>query len=114
MFRTVGAHAPPPAGLDSPMLWGMETRLRELLGHGIESLEVYERVFTFRYPSAHAFVDFFRTWYGPTAKAFAALDDEGHDALETDLVALADGYNRLAGGPIAIPSAYLEAVAIRS
>jgi hypothetical protein len=96
------------------MLWGTETRLRELLGHGIESLDVYERVFTFRYPSARAFVDFFRTWYGPTAKAFAVLDDEGRAALEADLVALADSHNRLADGPIAIPSAYLEAVAIRS
>jgi ubiquinone/menaquinone biosynthesis C-methylase UbiE len=114
MFRTIAAHVPPPAGLDSPMLWGTEARLRELLGHGIESLDVYERVFTFRYPSAHAFVDFFRTWYGPTAKAFAALDDEGRDALEADLVGLADGHNRLADGPIAIPSAYLEAVAIKS
>ena len=114
MFRVVGAHVPPPPGLDSPMLWGTEARLRELLGGGIDSLDVHERVFTFRYPSAHAFVDFFRTWYGPTAKAFAALDDDGREALEADLVALADRYNRLAGGAIAVPAAYIEAIAIRS
>jgi len=114
MFRTVGAHVTPPAGLDSPMLWGTEPRLRELLGHGIESLDVHERIYTFRSPSAQAFVDFFRAWYGPTAKAFAALDDQGRDALEADLVALAESHNRLAGGAIAIPAAYTEAVAIRS
>ena len=115
MFRTVAAHVPPPAGLDSPMLWGTETRLRELLGDGIESLDVYERDLHVPLPARPTqFVDFFRTWYGPTLKAFAALDDEGRDALEADLVALADSYNRLADGPIAIPSAYLEAVATRS
>lgn len=114
MFRTVGAHVPPPAGLDSPMLWGTEARLRELFGDGIESIEVHERVNTFRYPSAQAFVDFFRAWCGPTAKAFAALDYDGRDALEADLIALADDHNRVAGGAIAVPSTYTEAVAIRS
>jgi SAM-dependent methyltransferase len=31
LFRTVAAHVPPPAGLPSPMLWGTEVHLRELL-----------------------------------------------------------------------------------
>jgi ubiquinone/menaquinone biosynthesis C-methylase UbiE len=112
MFRAIGAHVPPPAGLDSPMLWGTEARLGELFGSRIESLDVRERTFTFRFPSAHAFVDFFRAWYGPTAKAFAALDDEGRDALEADLIALVERHNRLAGEAIAVPAAYIEAVAI--
>ena len=76
IFRTVSGHVPPPAGVQSPMLWGTEAHLRELLGDGIASLEVEERTFTFRFRSAEEFVDFFRTWYGPTLKAFAALDDE--------------------------------------
>ena len=86
LFRTVGAHVPPPAGVQSPMLWGTEGHLRELFGDGIASLEVTERTFTFRFPSAEHFVTFFRLWYGPTVKAFAALDDDARDALEADLV----------------------------
>src|SRR5215203_7052345 len=66
LFRTVAAHVPPPAGVQSPMLWGTERHLRDLLGDGIASLEVAERTFTFRFESPEEFVSFFRTWYGPT------------------------------------------------
>jgi SAM-dependent methyltransferase len=113
LFRTVGAHVPPPAGVQSPMLWGTEAHLRTLFGDGIASLEIEERTFTFRFGSAQEFVDFFRTWYGPTLKAFAALEGSARDALEEDILALVRRYDRLGGsGAIAIPSAYTEAVAV--
>lgn len=114
LFRTVAAHVPPPAGVPSPMLWGTGGHLRELLGDGIASLDVRERTFTFRFGSAEEFVDFFRRWYGPTLKAFAALDGSARDALQQDLVALAERFDRLDDdGAIAIPSTYAEAVARR-
>jgi SAM-dependent methyltransferase len=112
VFRTVGAHVPPPAGVPSPMLWGTESHLRELLGEGIAWLEVAERTFTWRFPSAEDFVSFFRAWYGPTLKAFAALEGDARDALEHDLVALARRFERLGGHATAIPATYTEAVAI--
>jgi ubiquinone/menaquinone biosynthesis C-methylase UbiE len=111
LFRTTAAHVPPPAGVQSPMLWGTEAHLRELFGEDIAWLEVEERTFTWRFPSAEAFVAFFRSWYGPTLKAFAALDDAGREALESDLIALVERYDRLCGGAIAIPATYTEAVA---
>ena len=96
------------------MLWGTEAHLRELFGEDISSLEITERTFTWRFVSAEAFVDFFRRWYGPTLKAFAALDEPGQDALEADLVALANRFDRLDGGDaIAIPATYIEAIAVR-
>ena len=114
LFRTVSAHVPPPAGVRSPMLWGTEAHLRELLGDGIASLELEERTFTFRFQSAEELVLFFRTWYGPTLKAFAALaDDDARAALEQELVELARRFDRLGGaGAIAIPASYVEAVAV--
>ena len=113
LFRTVARHVPPPAGVQSPMLWGTEPHLRELFGERICSLETAERTFTFRFRSAEEFVDFFRTWYGPTLKAFAALEGDARDALEQDLVALARRSDRLGGtGAIAIPATYIEAVAV--
>lgn len=111
MFRTVAAHVPPPAGVRSPMLWGTEAHLRELLGDGIAALEVQERTFTFRFRSAEEFVDVFSTWYGPTVKAFAALEDS--EPLRRDLVALVRRHDRLGTGAVAIPATYLEAVARR-
>jgi ubiquinone/menaquinone biosynthesis C-methylase UbiE len=115
LFRATAAHAPPPAGLSSPMLWATEPHLRELFADGIASLEVTHRVFTWRFESAQEFVDFFRRWYGPTLKAFAALEEDAQTALESDLVALAERYDRLTDNDtaIAIPAAYTEAVAIR-
>lgn len=113
LFRTVAAHVPPPAGVPAPMLWGTEAHLRKLFGDGIASLEVTERTFSFRFPSAEHFVAFFRLWYGPTVKAFAALEGDARDALEKDLVALARRYDRLGDtGAVAIPATYTEAVAI--
>lgn len=113
LFRTVGAHVPPPPGVQSPMLWGTETYLRELFGEGICSLETAERTFSFRFRSAEEFVDFFRTWYGPTLKAFAALEGPAREELERDLVELVRGSDRLgAPGAIAVPSTYTETVAV--
>ena len=42
-----------------------------------------ERTFTFRFRSAEEFVDFFRTWYGPTLKAFAALETKARRRSRT-------------------------------
>jgi ubiquinone/menaquinone biosynthesis C-methylase UbiE len=111
LFRTVAVHVPPPAGVRSPMLWGTEAHLRELFGDGITSLEVRERTYTWRFPSAEEFVSFFRRWYGPTVKAFAAIDGSARDALEDDLVALARRHDRLETGATAIPATYIEALA---
>ena len=116
LFRTVARHVAPPAGVRSPMLWGTEAHLRELFGGRIASLVVTERTFTFRFRTAEEFVDFFRTWYGPTLKAFAALDGpEARGALARDLVDLVRRFDRLGeGDAIAIPATYTEAVAVTS
>jgi len=55
----------------------------------------------------------FRDNYGPVHKAFAALDEAGREGLWADLVDLAVRRDRRAGPAVAIPSEYLEAVAIR-
>jgi ubiquinone/menaquinone biosynthesis C-methylase UbiE len=112
LFRTTSKHVPPPPGLQSPMLWSTEPHLREIFGDGISSLEVRERTYTFRFRSAEEFVAFFRTWYGPTLKAFAALEGSAREALESDLVALARSRGRVGSDSIAIPATYTEAVAI--
>src|SRR5215467_12277648 len=36
MFKVVGKHVPPPAGLSSPLLWGTEDHLSELFGSDVE------------------------------------------------------------------------------
>jgi hypothetical protein len=95
-------------------LWGTEERLEELLGKGVSSLEVTRRTYSFRYPSPDHFVGWFREYYGPTVRAFAALDTEGQDALASDLKELCESRNVSGDGTLVVPSDYLEAVAVRS
>ncbi len=114
MLKVVAGHVPPVPGLASPLLWGTEQYLGELFGDGIDSLASTERTFTFRFRSAEAFVDYFRTYYGPTLKAFEAVGDAGADALFAALVGLVRRHAGTSDGPVSIPATWLETVAIRS
>ena len=109
LFRVMGAHVPPPAGLASPMQWGDEDRIHDLFGaHGRVQCE--RREFNFRYHSPRHWVHVFREFYGPTHKAFAALEPSRQQRLDADLIALLERSNR--GGPssLVIPGEYLEVV----
>ena len=114
LFKTLGRHLPPPAGVKPPSLWGVEQNLRTMFGERAASIEVTPRMFNFRYRSAAHFIDVFRTWYGPVHKAFASLPADGAVALERDLAALLDGMNRAGPGSLVVPSEYLEVVITRS
>ncbi|MGH3105797.1 MAG: class I SAM-dependent methyltransferase [Rubrobacteraceae bacterium] len=113
MFLTIGKHVSPPPGIKPPPLWGTEERLRELFGEGVSSLKTTRRTYNIRYPSAEHWVEWFRNYYGPTVRAFAALDAEGQDALAGDLEALLEDWNTSGDGTLAVSSDYLEAVAVR-
>jgi ubiquinone/menaquinone biosynthesis C-methylase UbiE len=113
MFKVLGRQLPPPAGVQPPSLWGVETHLQSLFGDSAASLQVTPRVFNFRYRSAAHFVDVFRQWYGPVHKAFAALPTDRAEMLEHDLIELLDEMNTAGAGSLVVPSAYLEAVITR-
>jgi ubiquinone/menaquinone biosynthesis C-methylase UbiE len=115
LFLTTAAHVPPPAGLQPPAHWGIQGHVRSLLGDGVTDLSARRRTYTFRYRSPEHFVDFFRTWYGPTHKAFAALGAAGQQALADDIAALVADWDRLIGeDAVAVPADYLEIVATRA
>src|SRR5215831_16691899 len=84
MFTTVASHVPPPPGLSSPLLWGTEEHLAELFGTEVDWIH-RRRTFTFRFPSAEAFVETFAAYYGPTLKALEAAGSRS-DTLTRDLV----------------------------
>ena len=114
VFRTIGKYVAPPAGVKPPALWGSEERLRELLGDGIAELRVARRMFVFRYRSAQHFLEVFRAYYGPVLKAFAALDGAGQAGLARDLTEVLERFNQGGSETLAVPSEYLEVVAIRA
>ena len=113
MFKVLGRHLPPPAGVQPPSLWGVEAHLQSLFGDSVANLMVTQRAFAFRYRSAAHFVDVFRQWYGPVHKAFAALPADKAEVLEQELAALLEEMNTAGPGSLVVPSAYLEVVATR-
>jgi len=113
LFKTMGKHVPPPAGVQSPALWGTATRLQELFDTAAQNIESTTRQFNFRYRSAAHFVEVFRNWYGPVHKAFATLPADKGFELEQDLTKLLDSLNRAGPGSLVVPSEYLEIVVTR-
>ena len=112
MFKVVGAHVPPPAGVRSPALWGTEAHLEELFPNAT-AMKHTRQHFAFRYQSAEHFVEIFRTFYGPVHKAFAALDAAGQAAFEADLLALLRKADRGGAAGLVVPAEYLETVITR-
>lgn len=110
MFRVVSRYVAPPAGVTSPLLWGTEKHLTDLFGDYITEAKSTERVYTFRFNSAEEYVAYFRRWYGPTLKAFDALNAADQRKLAADLTALAHAHDAHRSGDVAIRSTYLETV----
>jgi SAM-dependent methyltransferase len=113
LFRTNAQHVPPPAGVRSPVQWGTEVRLRELFGHELAEIRLEKRHYVFRSRSPEAFVEYWRTFYGPTLKAFEAVGDGGRIALERDVLELIGRFNRATDGTMVVPTEYLETVITR-
>jgi ubiquinone/menaquinone biosynthesis C-methylase UbiE len=110
LFKTIGAYVPPPASAKSPALWGTRARMTEMFGTAASSIQVEPRTFAFRYRSAQHFLDIFKMYYGPTLKAFAALDDDKRKGLENDILALISRMNRAEDGTMVVRGEYLEIV----
>lgn len=113
LFKTIGRHVPPPAGLKSPALWGTRSHLIELFGPASADIAVQTREFTFRYRSPEHWIEVFRTKYGPVLKAFDALDAAGKASLAADLEALIARFNRATDGTMVAPAVYLETVIVK-
>ena len=112
MFKIVGAHVPPPAGVPSPLQWGTDARLEELLGSGAK-VDITRRRFSFRYSSPEQWFETFITYYGPTFKAWGVLDDAGKESFKTQLLDLVGKHNTADDATMVVPSEYVEVVATR-
>jgi ubiquinone/menaquinone biosynthesis C-methylase UbiE len=113
VFKTIGRHLPPPAGVRSPALWGSRDRIAELFAPQATSVKTAQRQFVFRYRSTEHWLDIFKAWYGPMLKAFAALEPASRAALRSDLLELAARFNRSGDATMVVPSEYLEVVITR-
>lgn len=115
MFKIVGKHVPPAPGMPSPLLWGDETTVRERFNGSVSNLQLTRCSITFNFPfTAPEVVECFRLYYGPTYKAFGALDEKGQTALRQELEQHWSAHNQAKNGVTRVESEYLEVVAIRA
>ena len=113
VFKAIGKHLPPPAGVKSPALWGTRARIAELFEPHAVSIKSSQRSFVFRYRSPEHWLEVFKGYYGPLLKTFAALPPAGQAALRRDLMALVGQFNRSGDASLVLPSEYLEIVITR-
>jgi ubiquinone/menaquinone biosynthesis C-methylase UbiE len=107
-------HVAPPAGSQSPLLWGEPKVILERFDARLWNVSVTPRTLTFRYPHTPAgTAELFRTAYGPTVRAFEALDEDGRASLAASLTALWIEGQRPGARQTAVESEYLEVVAVR-
>lgn len=110
LFKIIGAYIPPPAGLQSPALWGTEQHIVKLFGTQAKDIHIERKMFNFRYRSAAHWLQMFRDYYGPTHKAFAALDPARQTELHADIAVLLEKLNIGGRYSLVVPGEYLEVV----
>ncbi len=114
MFMTSAKHAPPPPGVNPPILWGTEERLRELFGEAISDLQVTRRSLRQHYYSVDHWFDVFRTYFGPIKVAFERVGADGEDALKADLTELLERHNIAGDRALVTDADYLEVIATKA
>ncbi len=114
LFKTLGKHVPPPAGLNSPAQWGTESWISETFGGQAKDIAFVRKNFNFRYPSPMNFVSFFRAYYGPVHKAFLAVGDSGADALQNDVLETIAQFDVGVDGAMMVPSEYAEIIVTKN
>jgi SAM-dependent methyltransferase len=114
LFKTISKHAPPLPGLNPPVLWGTEERVRELLGEGVSELRFARRKSRQGFRSVDHYLEFFRSYFGPIKMAFERVGSDGEAALETDLRAFLEDANTAGDRALVIEPEYLQVVATRA
>lgn len=114
MFQTIGKHAPPPPGVESPLRWGTEDRVRELLGDGVAEIGFERRISRQPFRSAAHYIEFFRTYFGPTQTAYERVGPGGEQALTDDLTAFLEQANTAGDRAMVLEAEYLQVIATRS
>jgi hypothetical protein len=80
-------------------------------------LQTARKLYPIKYPFPPAeVVEFFRRYYGPTNRAFAALDGDKdrQAALRSDLEQLWSTHNQASDGGTEVEAEYLEVAAVRA
>jgi SAM-dependent methyltransferase len=109
MFKTIGAHMPPPPeGLVPPVMWGSEEHVRELFSAAALEVRCEKRLADISWDSLESWIEHCERNLGPTVMAKAALEPQGKwEGARADLMALAERFNKAEDGSMHTPAEYL-------
>lgn len=114
IFKLSSKYAPPPPGMQPPVLWGDENTVRERLRDGVSDLQMTKRNALIEFPFGESdVVEYFRRYFGPTHRAFEALDTQRQADMRLDLEAFWKERNTATDGTTKVDAEYLEVVAVR-
>jgi len=105
---------PPIPGARSPIEWGTEAHVRELLGSAVTDLNTQVLTTEMCATSPATRVEFNRTYVGPTKAIFDRLDSAGQQALANELADCLQQYNRATDGTLIAPAEYLQIIATKA
>ena len=115
IFKSMAPFVTPPPGVRPPFAWSSPERLGQLFGALATDIELVEREVSFTAPTLDAFVDLWTLYYGPTAAAYAALDDAGRAGFRAAFEALGERRDTNAGSEaLLIPARYNEVLVRRA
>jgi SAM-dependent methyltransferase len=106
MYELVARLVPPPPGSMSPLLWGTEEHLRELLG---KDAAFERREVEWRDPSVESYADFMLESFGPLLNARELLGERAAE-LRAAYVAYLEGENLESDGTLRFRGEYFSAV----
>jgi len=109
MFKTLGAHMPPPPeGLTPPAMWGNEEHVRSLFSQPGLEVSCEKRTVDFVWESLESWLDHCESHLGPTVMAKALLEPQGRwEGARADLLALGGRFNEADDGSMRTPGEYL-------
>jgi len=112
MFRVTGSFAPPPAGAQPPSLWGVEEVVRKRFGDAVSDVKVIPRKAIFRHFTPESWVEFMKTYFGPTIKAHEAAGSRAPE-LTAAMVEVGRKHNESGDGTLFALGDYVEVIAIK-
>jgi ubiquinone/menaquinone biosynthesis C-methylase UbiE len=116
MFKCVARYTPPPAGIPSPALWGVEDVVEQRLGEHFTSFRLKREYYPqWKYPfDTKQLVEFFRQHFGPVKRAFDSQDEHGRKSLRAELEAIYEAHNIATDGTTQIKGEFLNVTATRT
>lgn len=107
---TIGRHMSAPSSFKAPANWGRPEFIHQHFGEGASSIDIKMRSYTFRYPSPEFYLEFFRTHYGLTKRAFQVVGPEGEEALANDILQVIHDMNSATDGTMSVSSEYAQII----